>query len=52
MHYKTEVNAGGPIGTVDAFLADARGTRQAGHAVKVEKGKGPKEPEVWVMSWR
>lgn len=52
MHYKTEVNAGWPIGTVDAFLAAAGESKRAGHTVTVEKGKVPKEPEVWVMSWR
>ena len=52
MHYKTEVNAGAPIGAVDPFLAAARGSKQAGHAVTVARGAVPKAPEVWVMSWR
>ena len=52
MHYKTEVNAGAPIGAVDPFLAAARVSKQAGHAVTVARGPGPKATEVWVMSWR
>jgi L-ascorbate metabolism protein UlaG (beta-lactamase superfamily) len=52
MHYKTEVNAGSPIGTSDAFLAGARGSKQAGHVATVEKAAIPRSPEVWVMSWR
>jgi L-ascorbate metabolism protein UlaG (beta-lactamase superfamily) len=52
MHYKTEVNPGSPIVTVDAFLAGAQRSKQAGHAVTVDKGRVPREPEVWVMSWR
>ncbi len=52
MHFKTEVNAGWPITTVDAFLAAAGESKRAGHTVTVEKGKVPKGPEVWVMSWR
>ena len=52
MHYKTEVNGGAPIGAVDPFLAGARGSRQAGHAVTVAGGAVPKATEVWVMSWR
>ncbi len=49
MHYKTEVNAGWPIGTVDAFLASARTPRQVGHTVTVEKSAVPRETETWVM---
>lgn len=52
MHYKTEVNAGWPIGPVDAFLAATKGSKQAGHTATVEKGKVPRESEVWVMTWR
>lgn len=51
MHYKTEVNAGSPIGPVDAFLRTGT-SKQAGHTVTVEKGAAPKASEVWVMSWR
>jgi len=52
MHYKTEVSAGLPIGGVDSFLAASRGSKQAGHAVTVERSATPKATEVWVMSWR
>jgi L-ascorbate metabolism protein UlaG (beta-lactamase superfamily) len=52
MHYKTEINAGWPIGAVDAFLAATKGSKEAGHTVTVEKGKVPHKSEVWVMSWR
>ncbi|HYM71093.1 MAG TPA: MBL fold metallo-hydrolase [bacterium] len=51
MHYKTEVNRGSPLSTVDGFTAGAKTSKQAGHAVTVEKRSIPKEPEVWVMTW-
>jgi L-ascorbate metabolism protein UlaG (beta-lactamase superfamily) len=52
MHYKTEVNAGWPIGPIDAFLSSARTQKQVGHTVTVEKRTVPRETEVWVMSWK
>ena len=52
MHYKTEVNAGWPIGTIDAFLTAARSTKRVGRTVTVEKATVPRETEVWVMSWQ
>lgn len=52
MHYKTEVNAGWPIGPIDAFLSSARAPKQVGHTVTVEKRAVPQETEVWVMSWK
>jgi L-ascorbate metabolism protein UlaG (beta-lactamase superfamily) len=52
MHYKTEVNAGWPIGPIDAFLSGAGKSKKAGHVVTVEKRSLPKEPEVWVMAWK
>ncbi len=52
MHYKTEVNAGWPIGSIDPFLASAGKTKKAGHVVTVDKRSVPKEPEVWVMEWK
>ena len=51
MHYKTEVNAGWPIGAIDAFTGGEK-SKQVGHTVTVEKSKLPRDPEVWVMSWR
>lgn len=52
MHYKTEVNAGWPIGPLETFMAGAPATKKVGHTVTVQKGAVPKEPEVWVMSYR
>jgi L-ascorbate metabolism protein UlaG (beta-lactamase superfamily) len=52
MHYKTEVNAGWPIGPIDAFLAGSGKTKKVGHVVTVDKRSVPKEPEAWVMAWR
>ena len=52
MHYKTEVNAGWPIGPIDPFLTDVGKTKKMGHVVAVEKRSLPKEPEVWVMAWK
>lgn len=52
IHYKTEMNPGSPVTTVEPFLGGARNSRQAGHSVTVEKTKVPKETEVWVMSWK
>jgi L-ascorbate metabolism protein UlaG (beta-lactamase superfamily) len=52
MHYKTEVNAGWPIGTVDAFLGAGKGGKEVGHSVTVDKAAMPRAPEVWVMSWK
>jgi len=52
MHYKTEVNPGFPVATVDPFLASVGAAKQAGHVVTVEKRAVPPEPEVWVMTWK
>ncbi len=52
MHYKTEVNAGWPIATIDPFLSGARAHKRVGHTVTVEKATLPREPEIWVMSWQ
>lgn len=52
MHYKTEVNPGSPITTVDPFLAAGRSSKPVGHTVTVERGAVPRETEIWVMSWR
>lgn len=52
MHYKTEVNTGWPIGLIDPFLAGVRSPKRVGHTVTVEKATVPREPEVWVMSWK
>ena len=52
MHYKTEVNAGWPIGSIDNFVGVIGQTKNAGHKVTVDRAKLPKTREVWVMSWK
>ncbi|MBI4277692.1 MAG: MBL fold metallo-hydrolase [Armatimonadetes bacterium] len=50
MHFKTEVNAGWPISTIDAFLAGKTHVKRVGHGVEVKDL--PAQPEVWVMDWK
>jgi L-ascorbate metabolism protein UlaG (beta-lactamase superfamily) len=52
MHYKTEVNAGWPIGALEGFTGVIGATKDVGHAVTVQRDKLPKAREVWVMSWK
>jgi L-ascorbate metabolism protein UlaG (beta-lactamase superfamily) len=52
MHYKTEVNTGWPIATIDPFLAGVDSPKQMGRTVTVDKATVPRAPEVWVMSWQ
>ncbi|HKX17374.1 MAG TPA: MBL fold metallo-hydrolase [bacterium] len=52
MHYKTEVNAGWPIGPLDNFTGVIGQTKNVGHTVTVDKAKLPNSREVWVMSWK
>lgn len=52
MHYKTEVNAGWPIGDLGGFLDAGNGAKQVGHMVTIEKSKIPAATEIWVMTWR
>jgi L-ascorbate metabolism protein UlaG (beta-lactamase superfamily) len=52
MHYKTEVNAGWPIGAIDNFLGVIGQTKNVGHTVTVSRDSLPKTREVWVMSWK
>jgi L-ascorbate metabolism protein UlaG (beta-lactamase superfamily) len=52
MHYKTEVNAGWPIATIDPYLAGVRAPKRVGHTITVEKATVPRDPEVWVMTWQ
>ncbi|MGH7425619.1 MAG: MBL fold metallo-hydrolase, partial [Candidatus Methylomirabilales bacterium] len=49
MHYKTEVNAGWPIGTVDDF-AGGKSMLPKGRTVSVSQETLPPEPAVWVLS--
>lgn len=50
MHYKTEVNAGWPIGTIDAFAAGKNVVRK-GRTVSLSRETLPDEPAVWVMAY-
>jgi L-ascorbate metabolism protein UlaG (beta-lactamase superfamily) len=52
MHYKTEVNAGWPIGPLDNFLGVVGETKNVGHTITIDRAKLPKTREVWVMSWK
>lgn len=52
MHYKTEVNAGWPIGALEGFTGVIGQTKTVGHTVTVDRDKLPKTREVWVMSWK
>jgi L-ascorbate metabolism protein UlaG (beta-lactamase superfamily) len=52
MHYKTEVNPGSPLSTVDGFAAGAKASKHVGHTVTVDKRSIPREPEVWIMTWK
>jgi L-ascorbate metabolism protein UlaG (beta-lactamase superfamily) len=52
MHYKTEVNAGWPIGDLNGFLGVIGETKNVGHTITVDRAKLPKTREVWVMSWK
>lgn len=52
MHYKTEVNAGWPIGTLEGFSGVIGHTKNVGHTVSVDRAKLPETREVWVMSWK
>jgi L-ascorbate metabolism protein UlaG (beta-lactamase superfamily) len=52
MHYKTEVNAGWPIGPLENFTGVIGATKNVGHSVTVTRERLPKAREVWVMSWK
>ncbi|HEV2284259.1 MAG TPA: MBL fold metallo-hydrolase [bacterium] len=52
MHYKTEVNAGWPIGDLNGFLGVIGETKNVGHTVTVDRATLPTTREVWVMSWK
>lgn len=50
MHYKTEVNAGWPIGPLENFVSGkARVSRQA-NTVSIRSGDLPKDQSIWVFS--
>jgi L-ascorbate metabolism protein UlaG (beta-lactamase superfamily) len=52
MHYKTEVNAGWPIGDLNGFLGVIGETKNVGHTITVDRAKLPTTREIWVMSWK
>ncbi len=50
MHYKTEVNAGWPIGTVDDFVRGKEKVTRQAQTVKVTADTLPAEGSVWVLA--
>jgi len=50
MHYRTEVNAAWPIGTLDDFLKGRAGVKRVGATVNVTRAALPVEQEVWVLA--
>lgn len=49
MHYKTAVNDGWPISSLDPFLRRAERVQRKGHSVEVTRAALPQQMEVWVM---
>ena len=52
MHYKTEVNAGWPIGSVDDFISGKAKVSRQGQTVKLSRETLPAEPSIWVLAHR
>jgi len=52
MHYKTEVNAGWPIGSVDDFISGKARVSRQGQTVKLSRETLPAEPSIWVLAHR
>ncbi len=50
MHYKTEVNADWPIGTIDEFIRGKTGVSRKERGVTVSRETLPTELEVWVLA--
>lgn len=50
IHYKTDVNAGWPITTVDPFLAGKARVKRQGHSVTLTAAALPDEMEIWVLA--
>jgi L-ascorbate metabolism protein UlaG (beta-lactamase superfamily) len=47
MHFKTEVNASWPIGTLEEFLKGRAGARRVGTTIALSAAGLPAQPEVW-----
>lgn len=52
MHYKTDVNKGWPITTLDPFVAGKPRVKQQGHSVMLTAAVLPGEMEIWVLGHR
>lgn len=50
MHYKTAVNQGWPIATVDEFVGGKEGVRRQGNTVNLSAAALPREVAIWVLS--
>lgn len=50
MHFKTEVNASWPIGTLDEFLKGKTGIRRQGASVALSPATLPETQEIWPMA--
>jgi L-ascorbate metabolism protein UlaG (beta-lactamase superfamily) len=50
MHFKTEVNAAWPIGTLDDYLKGKAGVTRMGPAVKITRAALPARPEIWALA--
>ncbi|HEV8339396.1 MAG TPA: MBL fold metallo-hydrolase [bacterium] len=50
MHYKTEVNEGWSIGTIDEFTKGKRSVSRKGRSVTISRETLPAESEVWVLA--
>lgn len=52
IHYKTEVNPGSPLATIDEFVAGSTATKHVGHSATLDRRSMPAAPEVWIMTWK
>ncbi len=52
MHYKTEVNAGWPIGSVDDFVRGKAKVSRQGQTVKLSRETLPADGSIWVLAHR
>lgn len=50
MHFKTEVNPGWPIGTLEDFLKDKEAVKRVGTTITVTRAALPTEQEIWVLA--
>ncbi len=49
MHFKTEVNAGWPIGTLDDYLKGKAGAKRVGVSTTLTSGTLPARMEIWAL---